>query len=215
MDYWSETMQDDAYLVSSDGWTASPELVPESLVVARYFPTEKSAIDALETERDALVVSIEVLEEEHGSEDGLLAEAKNDKDKITTASVKARLRAIKGDVMADEERAALETYADLAEKRSETEKKIKEATKVLDKKVAEKYGAMSEVETREIVVADKWLASIETRVGTELDRVSQALTTRVHALAERYEKPLAELEKDVEILSASVDAHLVKMGFAW
>lgn len=215
MDYWNETMQDDAYLVSVDGWTASPELVPESLVVARYFKTEKSAVEDLETERDALDVSLEVLEEEHAGDEGLLTDAKNDKDKITAASVKSRLKAIKGDSSADEERAVLETYADLAEKRSDTEKKIKEMTRALGKKVAEKYGTMSEAETREIVVADKWLASIESHVGTELDQVSQALTSRVHALAERYEKTLPDLEKEAETLSAAVEAHLAKMGFVW
>ena len=40
---------------------------------------------------------MEEMDEEHGGEEGLLAEAKNDKGKLTKASVKARLKEIKGD----------------------------------------------------------------------------------------------------------------------
>ena len=51
-------------------------------------------------------------------------------------------------------------------------------------------------------------------VQTELDRVSQALTSRIRQLAERYAKPLPQLTVEVEALAAKVNAHLAKMGFA-
>ena len=43
---------------------------------------------------DAIAQQIEEMAEEHGGEDGLLADAKNDKDKLTKASVAARLKEI-------------------------------------------------------------------------------------------------------------------------
>ena len=57
--------------------------------------------------------------EEHGGEEGLLAEAKNDKDKLTKASVTARLKEIKGDAEFAEERKALKDYLALLEKEAE------------------------------------------------------------------------------------------------
>ncbi len=37
-----------------------------------------------------------------------------------------------------------------------------------------------------MVVEDKWLATLETAIQGEIDRISQALTGRVKELAERY-----------------------------
>ena len=64
MDYWAETMQDDCYLIAADGWKAETyrviekdkkgkekdkgwtcDLVPKTLIVARYFASEQEAID--------------------------------------------------------------------------------------------------------------------------------------------------------------------------
>jgi type I restriction enzyme M protein len=47
-----------------------------------------------------------------------------------------------------------------------------------------------------------------------LDRVSQTLTGRIRQLAERYATPLPQLVDEVAELSAKVDEHLKKMGFA-
>ena len=66
-----------------------------------------------------------------------------------------------------------------------------------------------------LVVADKWLATINARVDGEVARVAQALTTRVRTLAKRYDTPLPKLEDNVEILAARVAGHLKAMGATW
>jgi hypothetical protein len=43
---------------------------------------------------------------------------------------------------------------------------------------------------------------------------SQGLSGRVKELAERYAAPLLQLDADVDVLSAKVEAHLERMGFA-
>jgi type I restriction enzyme M protein len=63
------------------------------------------------------------------------------------------------------------------------------------------------------VVDDKWLAALETAVQSELDRVSQALTSRIKQLAERYAQTLPQIVKEVDTLSVRVDEHIKKMGF--
>ena len=122
MDYWAETMQDDCYLIAAEGWVeaAKPrlmvddktrktkekpdftvgrkkyqaELIPAALVIARTFAKEQAAIEKLETDIAALQQQMEELAEEHGGEGGLLEDARNDKDKLTKASVAARLKEI-------------------------------------------------------------------------------------------------------------------------
>ncbi len=217
MSYWSDTMQDDVYLIEADGWQAGNDasngLIPPQLIIARYFAAERDAIAQLETERDAITRQMEELDEEHGGEDGLLAEARNDKGKLTKVSVAARLKDIKNDADGAEERKQLNAYLTLIEQESAASKKVKDAQKQLDAKVAAQYAKLSADDIQTLVVDDKWLTTLAADVQTELDRVSQALTGRIKQLAERYAEPLPQLAAEVAMLNAKVEAHLMKMGF--
>ena len=207
------------YLLVQEGWKAelagkpNTDLIPQPLIVARYCAVEQAAIETLEADRDAVTRQMEDLNEEHGGEEGLLAEAKTDKGKLTAKSVKDRFKAIKDDKDADDERKMLDGYFALIEQESEAGKKIKDAQKALDAKIAAKYGTLTEAEIKTLVVADKWLLTLATAVQSELDRVSQALTSRIRQLAERYATPLPQLTGEVATLAACVDEHLKRMGF--
>ena len=247
MDYWAETMQDDAYLLVSEGWreAAKPrqlvpakdkksgdnktkdkpdfalgtqkfkaDLIPPALIIARYFAAERAAIDTLESEAASVAQAMEELAEEHSGEEGLLEEAKNDKDKVTKAGITQRLKSIKKDRDAAEERKVLDAYLELCDQEAALKAKVKVAETALTTKLVAKYGELSEDEIKILVVEDKWLATIRASVHGELDRVSQTLTGRVRELAERYATPLPALIQEVETLSGRVDAHLAQMGFA-
>lgn len=224
-DYWYATMQDDVYQLVIDGWKPliasglsqgepNTDLLPPELVVGRYYADEAAAIAELEAKRDAISRELEELDEEQGGEDGPLAEGKTDKGKLTAASVKARLKAIKHELDVDEERQSLENCLALIEREAEASKKVKAAQKMLDAKVLAHYAQLSETELKNLVVDNKWLTTLQADVQTELDRVSQALTGRTRQLAERYATPLPALNAEVEAMAAKVNAHLVKMGFA-
>jgi type I restriction enzyme M protein len=243
MDYWAETMQDDVYMLVSDGWREAvkprliiedgdkkakeradftigklklkAELIPPALVIARYFAAEQAAIEKLEAEVAAIEQAIEEMANEHSGEEGLLEAAKNDKDKLSKASVAARLKEIKGDADATDERKVLSDYLALIEKEAATNAKVKDAQEALMAKVAAQYGKPTEDEIKTLVVDDKWLATLSAAVQGELDRVSQTLTGRIRQLAERYATALPQLTNEVATLSARVDEHLKKMGAVW
>ena len=65
---------------------------------------------------------------------------------------------------------------------------------------------------KSLVVDDKWLATLEKQVHSEMDRVSQTISRRLIELAERYETPLSVLDTKVEELEKKVNKHLKKMG---
>ncbi len=217
MSYWSDIMQDDVYLITADGWQAGNDasngLIPPHLIITRYFATERDAIEQLESERDAVTRSMEELDEEHGGEDGLLSDAKNDKGKLTKVSVSAQLKKIKDDADGVDERKQLNAYLALIEQESAASKKVKDAQKALDTKVSAQYAKLSADDIKTLVVDDKWLATLAADVQTELDRVSQALTGRIKQLAERYAEPLPQLTEEVVSLTVKVNEHLKKMGF--
>jgi type I restriction enzyme M protein len=158
---------------------------------------------------------MEEMAEEQSGEEGLLEEAKNDKDKLTKASVAARLRKTMGDADAADERKVLNDYLALLEKEAANSVKVKEAQDALMAKVAAQYGKLTEDEIKTLVVNDKWLATLAAAVQGELDRVSQTLTGRIRQLAERYATPMPELTGQVATLAARVDEHLKKMGARW
>ena len=243
MDYWSETMQDDVYMIVSDGWreAAKPrliiedkekkskekpdftvgkmkykaELIPTALVIARYFASEQEVIEELESEVAAIEQAMEEMAEENSGEEGLLEEAKNDKDKLTKASVAVRLKEIKDDADAADECKVLNDYFALIEKEAATSAKVKAAQESLLAKVAAQYGKLTEDEIKTLVVDDKWLTALAAAVQGELDRVSQTLTGRIRQLAERYAAPLPQLTGEVATLAVRVDEHLKKMGAVW
>ncbi|MBP6735353.1 MAG: N-6 DNA methylase, partial [Chromatiaceae bacterium] len=220
LDYWAETLQDDAWMIASDGWQALPDgkpntdLIPPALIVARYFANEQAAIEHQEAERDAIGRQMEELDEEHGGEEGLLNEAKNDKGKLTKLSVKARQTAIRRDPEAADERKLLNAYANLIDREAAAGKAVRDARKALDARVTGQYAKLTTAEIKTLVVEDKWLAALSSSVQGELDRVSQALTGRIRQLAERYATPLPRLAAEVETLAARVDEHLKRMGFS-
>lgn len=222
MTYWTDTMQDDVYITVQDGWRASRDLIPPSLVIRRYFPQEQAAIERLEADRETITREREELEEEHGGEDGLFANARNESDKLNKASVTQRIRDLERernlngeDEDARAERLALEQYRALMEREAKANKKVREAVAALERKVSEKYGVLSEMEVKTLVIDDKWMETLDTSVRAELERLAQNLTGRIKALAERYETPLPQLADEAEELSAKIEAHLNRMGFAF
>ena len=230
MDYWSETMQDDCYLIASEGWKAETyrvietdkkgkekdkgwicDLVPKALIVARYFSEEQAAIDRLVIDLDSVTARLAEMEEEHGGEDGAFPE----RDKVNKANVTERLKKIKGDKDATDEAAALNDWLKLNNEEAGLKKRIKEAEAALDGQAYAQYPKLTESEIKTLVVDDKWLAALDTAIHGEMDRVSQQLTQRVKELAERYETPMPQMVGRVAELEAKVNRHLEKMGFAW
>ncbi|NCC39824.1 MAG: SAM-dependent DNA methyltransferase, partial [Gammaproteobacteria bacterium] len=173
------------------------DLIPASILVARYFAAERDAIEALDASLTSIEQQLDEQREEQGGEDGLLAEVvegEGDKQKITAKAVKTRLKEIGKDPLDIEERAALLAYADLLERQADTKAKRKTAQEALDREIDAKYPKLTESEIKALVVDDKWMARLESAVQGELDRVSQTLTGRIRELAERYAATLPELE---------------------
>ena len=226
--YWAEVMQDDVYSLVADGWMVGREierqdkkreweglLIPKSLITAKYFSDEQQIIERLESERDDITRQIEELVEEHGGDEGLLSDSKNEKDKVTKIFVWKRFKEIEKDKEAVDERKVLSQYLKLSEQETDAAKKIKEAAAKLEKKVLDRYSTLSEADIKNIIVEDKWIAALERDVKTEMERISQRLTGRIKELAERYARPLPEMTEEVDALENKVKAHLKKMGYAW
>ena len=240
MDYWDEVMQDDVYLVVSEGWAeaARPrvlapvrgkgaaetadltvkrkkyrmDLLSPGLIVARYFAAERAAVDRLRTEEEGIALELEEHIEESSGEDGLLDGATSDTGKVTQTAVKARLKEVVHDPEAREERDTLDVCLELMTAHASAKRSTKAAQTELDAKVLARYKTLTAVEVAEMVVDDKWMASIEGAIGKEVERLTGGLVDRVRELEGRYADALPELEQRVEDYSAKVEGHLRRMG---
>ena len=196
------------------------DLIPPALIVARYFAAEQDVIEMLETKQETTSQTLAEYIEEHAGENGLLADTANDSGNITAASVKARLKALTPDLMThqetqdddDDEPDALEHCLSLINTKSKADKVVKDEQLALDEQVLACYATLTEDDIKVLVVADKWIASVQSAIAGEVQRVIQGLTERVEELEERYAQPLPELEQEVEAFSAKVGGHLQKMG---
>ena len=240
MDYWDEVMQDDVYLVVTEGWTeaarprvlvpvkgkgtAEPpdltvnkkkyrmDLVPPGLVVARYFATEQAEVDRLGTKRESIARELEEFVEEYSGEDGLLEGATSDAGKVTQAAVRARLKAVADDPEGQEERDVLEVCLDLMKALGAAKRAAKAAQTRLDSKVLGRYATLTAAEITELVVGDKWMASVGGAIGQVVERLTGGLVDRVKVLEGRYAMTLPALERRVEDYGAKVTDHLERMG---
>lgn len=235
LDYWAQTLQDDAWSIAAEGWVAQPyrvteekknkdgevtkivdkgwtcDLVPKPLVVARYFAAEQAALGGLDAEIAVLDAQLTELEEEHGGDEGAFAGF----DKVNAKAVKERVDEIGDDSESADELDVLHRWQDFERQRATLKKQRKESDAALDAVALAKYAELADDDIKALVVDDKWLAQMQRAIANETARSGQQLTARLRELAERYAAPLPQLAADVETLQAKVAAHLTRMGFAW
>lgn len=239
MDYWADTMQDDVYVLVQDGWSVGKvlrelvakkgeklkekpdlvigkakykaELISPTLIVARYFAEEQAKVNALQSKVDSASQELETYLEENSSDDGLLNDAVNDKDKVTKATVITRLKVATN----ADEKAALKQAKKLFDCEADAKKALKEAQDALDLAVFKQYSKLSIDDINSLIVDDKWLATLESNLIAEIERITQQLANRVKELEERYSEPLPLIMQSVTSLSNKVADHLKTMGLEW
>jgi type I restriction enzyme M protein len=235
MDYWDETLQDDAYLIAEDGWKAQTyrvleikknkdgtpgktvdrgwacDLVPKDLLVQHHFSAEQAKLDKLVVKLESTQTSLTELEEEYSGDDSVFSGF----DKINDKEVKSRIKEIGSDLDAEGDLLVLKRWLKFSEEVSALKRDLKTLDVELDAKAYARYSTLSEDEVKTLVVDHKWLATLSIAVNGELDHVSRALNGRVLQLSERYGRTLAELTKQADDSAARVAMHLNNMGFEW
>ncbi len=241
MDFWDDVMQDDVYLIVTEGWrkAARPrvlvggagkagespdltvkrtkykmDLLPPELVVERYFAGERSKIDRLLAEAEVKGRKMDAFVEENAGEDGPLSEATTLTGKVTKTAVTARLREV-GDGAEDrEEFDALKACLDLMKAHGKAKRALKAALAKLSKKVLDRYALLNGEEVAVMVVRDKWMASIEDLAKQQVKRLTDGLGDRLRVLEDRYAEALPDLVRQVEEQGAKVEGHLRRMGWS-
>ena len=210
LSYWNETMADDVYIISEEGYKAVKEidvfyktttskkdgkqktketgwdgkLIPKSLVTQMFFQAEQKANDDADMVISGKQAELDILLE------------------------------------IDEELEEHEVPPDIAIGILKNE--IKQKTKIvkdlriaLDNKVRAKYEKLKDKECMELLLERKWYCSIIRGINSLYEAVNHRIADRVTELNKRYDQTLPELEKKVEDLECKVKSHLESMGFSY
>ncbi|CAA0160552.1 type I restriction-modification system subunit M [Tenacibaculum maritimum] len=234
LDYWNSTLKDDVYLLIEEGWVANTkrvieknksgkevdkgwtcDVLPKQLIIDTYLAKEQQALQAVEAELESVQAKSAEWIEEHTGEEGLLQEATNDKGGITKTTLSKYLKEIKDEPTEVAAFKVANQLLKLFNKEASLKKEAKVMATGLDALCLVQYGKLTEEEVRELVVDKKWLASLQATLQTEMDAISQRLTSRIQELAARYEHTLTELDGTTNVLENKVSEHLKTMGLVW
>ena len=186
------------------------DLLPVSIVVDEYFAEKRDVIAAAEELLAQNEAQLTELVEEQA--ENYLDEDNFPDSKMTDANVKKRIKALDKKTDA-EEIDVLQKYLDLKGDISLNKKLIKERKYDLLTALVVKYANLSEEEIKQLVIEKKWFASLALRLDGEMQRISQQLTSKISALAERYAQTLPEIDDEISGLEAKVAAHLKQMRY--
>jgi len=187
------------------------DLIPPSLLIARYFSEEQKQLSALDSKAAETALLVQEFVEENAVEEGLLAAALED-DKVTKALAVARLRDAKREGAEPEEIHALQNLVALYEDEAAAKKASKDAQALLDIAALEKYGHFSQLDVKQLALDDKWAATIVERIDSEVNSLTLALVDRIRELGSRYGQTASSLAGELALLEERLFKHLADMG---
>ena len=186
------------------------EVIAPELIAHRYFSDDLAKLEEKQSELERLSQELESHLEEHSGEEGVLNDVLDAKGKLSAKLLKAVLEE---DDIEEGERAILQTAQTLMTQEKTAKDAVKTQSEALNLAIFKQFGQLSEEKIKQLVVKDKWLATLQSRIENHLENAIQQLISRLNTLEDRYRSPMAELAQEVEIWQRKVDAHLRNMGF--
>ncbi|MFJ9781038.1 N-6 DNA methylase [Amycolatopsis sp. NPDC101161] len=187
------------------------DLIPPDLIVARYFADEQDELDELVATAEEASRAVEEYVEQHAVEDGLLAEAMYD-GKLNKVLATGRLQAARYEGLDRDEVEALQRLIRLYNTEAVAKRAVKDAQVALNTAALNKYGSLTEDETKVLVLDDKWYGTVAKRISGEVNSLTLALVARIQELGDRYVNTVGALETDMAKTGRKVRRHLAAMG---
>lgn len=222
MNYWAETMQDDCYMVSNDGWTLPSDLTPEkksgiysdivcdllpvSIILQEYFSAETAAIaEAEQTVVNKAQLIDSFLEEQQELFDNF--------EKVNESVIKKAVKDASKLNFGKDDVDMFKKYLYLCKQKKEASKTLSDLQATLTDKVLAQYASLSEEDIRHLVVEKKWMHSVMSSCMEEMQQVTQQLSAAITTISARYERTLPSLEADAHRYEDEVNGYLTEMGF--
>lgn len=237
MNYWTDTMQDDCYMVANDGWTL-PKMRAVKVTTSKDKKTGQSKVKETACTYEAIVCDLLpvqiVLDEYFEDEQAVIRKAQGEVDEITgslddyvakyedvfdifdkvnESAVKAAIKNADKLKLDAEAVKVCKGYLDIIQRKKKANAKLSKLKDELTEKVIAKYDTFTPDDVCRLVVDKKWLPAVLTACREEMKCVTRQLTSEVESLATRYEHTLPELADEVSEYESEVNGYLREMGF--
>ena len=206
MKYYEETFKDDLYMVTDNGWIPSltfakdkegnikknefdSELLPKDIVINKYFKNENNEINELNNKLNNLISDFDGIVEENTGDEQLF----NDDEKVNEKALKDLKKEVE-----DKDIELINKLLNNLSEQKELKKKIKDKQELLNDKVIKKYNSLTEEESKNIIVYDKWFESIENKFNTCMSNLINNLANGITNLDDEYESTLTDLNNEIE-----------------
>lgn len=206
MKYYEEIFKDDLYMVTDNGWIPSltfvkdkngaikknefdSELLPKEIVINKFYKNDNDEINELNNKLNSLISDFASTVEENTGDEQLFKEG----DKVNEKYLKdLKKESDENDVL------IMDNLLINLSNQKELKKEIKEKQEILNYKVISKYKSLSEEESKNIIVYDKWFKSIESKFDTCMNSLINTLANSIIRLDDEYEFTLTDLNNKIE-----------------
>ncbi|RCK61552.1 type I restriction-modification system subunit M [Microbacterium sorbitolivorans] len=187
------------------------DLIPPALIIDRYFAADQAHLNELNAELESTTAALTEHAEEHGSDEGALSEATNDKGAYTKVLVTAAVKQARA-TKDNETLAVAQEALELLNHEAGFKKTVKDAQAKLDEAVLRQYGELADEDVRRLVLDYKWRATISRRLGSEVSALTLQLAGRVRQLGERYLNTVGDLDAELALLEGKMTSHFSELG---
>ena len=205
--YWTDSMNDDVYLIVDSGWEVGRE------TEKFYKETENKKTGKIKTTEvgwDGMLIPRTLLDARYFPKESEAVTAAEAALEAAKAEFDEYLESVTED---DDEAEVFARKETLESAKKSAAKKLKDANAKLEALEKGKYPTLTIDEIKELVVGDKWLATVWRGIDELFCSIAVALTERVSTLAERYGRSLLEIEAEASSAEKSFSAILAKIGY--
>lgn len=219
MNYYDSVLKDDLYMITDNGWIPTlsyakdkngkikknefdSELLPKQIIINKYFNEEQSKIDDKSNELNSLISEFESLVEENTGDENLF----KDDEKVNEKLLK-ELRKESN----DDELTILEKLLKNLAVQKDIKKEIKTLQELLNDKVISRYDSLEVDECKNIIVYDKWFASIEEKFSNCINNIISNLSSSIVKLEEEYEYTLEDINEQINIKEQELSSLLKEL----
>jgi len=235
MSYWTDVLQDDAFLVAAVGWLEAAELhtvtakgeesdlkvgktkfrsdlLPARVLIDACFPEMRDALAAAEEEAALRESELATLIEEYTGDEGLLDEALTGTSKVDKKVRAIRITEISNEPEFVEELEVLKMCVEIVEKLDLAKQTIKTEQTNLTGALLAKYRDLDEAEVKRLCLI-KWESALVAAIESDRSGVAQRLADRISILGDRYDDVLGTLRLNSGEFDSKMDTNLAAMGY--
>lgn len=226
MTYWNETMADDLYMISIDGWKLEVtkkikldkkgnkivdhwecNLLPKKILSKLFYKKDLEIIEEQFKKIDRLEKELESFENENLENDSIFS----DLEKINKTNVLLKIKELKTDKDFIEDIKLLKNWLNSFNQISDFKKDLKNKEKLIDTGTLKICENLKEDEIKNIVINKKWFNELKTSIQNNDEEILLILENQIKEIFYKYKTTFNNLNDDNKEYEKKILENLEKL----